>query len=312
MDAQVMNVALITVTPEDAGRMLREFPYERQRPINLDTVAFYAEIMAAGDWFPGEDIEIAHAPNEDGAIQGHLLNGQHRLSAVFMGNVPIVFTIRHIMFPDMDGVARRYGSIDMQKKRSVVDQNRALGMPERLGLNEVDTKSLTSAIPFLENGFKHGSKYLMTPSERIGKSFLYASAMQLIHTYMEGGVTRLTYQMHRVGPLAVALATVFEARKTYGDDRTREFWNGVVRDDGLKMGDPRKVAVRALFEHLQGAVGKRRDSQEYTARALINCWNGWIEGRDMKQTRVPDVRGAVEILGTHFDGKALKDATTAD
>lgn len=302
---EVINSAVTTLDARQAQEMLDAFPYVLQRTINTANVAYYAESMKAGKWMISDPITIAHAPDDNGHMAAYLVNGQHRLHAVIEAKVPVTFVIQHIMHEDLDEVARLYGVLDTQKTRSIRDMGRAMRLADKFAMSEWDTKHLLSALPFLHNGFKRGSKYLFTPDCKLEMFGEYAPFMRVATKYFQGGNIKLQHQARRSGPLSVALITIRDARQVYGGEKVLNFWSAIVRDDGLKLGDPRKVAVRVLFDSVHGPIAARRDSQEYTARAIASCFNGWVEDRRMSNARVIDVRGDVYIAGTRFTKKGI-------
>lgn len=79
-----MEVAIVNITPEMAKRMLEKNPYNRN--ISKRTVETYAEAMRRNEWHSnGESICF----DED----GNLINGQHRLAACVLANVPFCSTV---------------------------------------------------------------------------------------------------------------------------------------------------------------------------------------------------------------------------
>jgi hypothetical protein len=106
--------------------------------------------------------------------------------------------------------------------------------------------------------------------------------------------------------MAVGLVTFDESSAVYGDKKIEEFWLGLGKDDGLRIGDPRKAARVYLFEEssrprleLGGSV-----KQAYTARYVANCFNAWIEGRNIRNSAVRgDALSPIFIRGSRFKGK---------
>lgn len=76
-----MYSEVITITPELAAKLLKEFNYNN-RNINEIRARLYAEQMKAGKWRLTHQ-GIAFAKN------GHLIDGQHRLEAVVRANIPV-------------------------------------------------------------------------------------------------------------------------------------------------------------------------------------------------------------------------------
>lgn len=298
---RVINVVVVDLSPDDAARMLKEYPYSRQRVLKLDRVNYYRHLLETGKFQPGMDIEVGYAPDENGVKSGYLLNGQHRLTAVAESGIGAQFTLRHFECVDLEELAHRYGATDTQAVRTLRDQARALDLPGKYDLIPSEVHTLLAAVPFMHNGFLPSRRLIHGPEERVAMCEEYVEAFKRMRPCLEAGDARIMGQMRRMGPMAVALATFHDAYAHYGEKITM-FWRGIAQDDGLKVGDPRKVAIRALLD-AQGVVNNKgaRISQAYTARAIANCWNAWAEAREIASTRVPDPTGPILLVGTRYN-----------
>jgi hypothetical protein len=79
-----IEFAVEKITPSAAKSLLNE--NQTNRPISLGRIQHYANDMKAGNWkVNGEAIVFADT--------GRLLNGQHRLRAVMMADVPVEMTV---------------------------------------------------------------------------------------------------------------------------------------------------------------------------------------------------------------------------
>lgn len=100
-----MRTEILTITPEMAKEMLRS--NKSNRKLRNHIVKMYAKQMVDGDWhLTGQGITFG--------IDGQLLDGQHRLSAIIYADVPV----KMLVIYDADVVA----TYDCGLKRSVVDQ----------------------------------------------------------------------------------------------------------------------------------------------------------------------------------------------
>lgn len=311
-NVKTISVAFGNLGPAEAQQMLDEFPYDRQRDLNMNTVISYAEQMKAGEWSPGLDIEVAFAVAADGVMHGFLLNGRHRLNAVILSDTIQEFTIRHVAAESMEHVAWRYGVIDIQKRRSMRDTSKALQLAEAFDLTQRNTNCLLAAVPFMLNGFKRGSHYLLSSRGRVEAATEFAGTMARVGEYLIEGIPTLAEQTRRLGPLGVALVTTADAMPVYGEVTVAEFWKGVVADDGLHNDDPRKVVVRALYDTKHGDGAQRRDSNERIARVCAAAWNAWVQHKPLKRAIVQDINSDILILGTRFKGKGVKDGEKAN
>lgn len=311
MNVRTISVAIVNIDPAYAQKLLDDFPYDRQRDLNTNTVIGYAEQMKNGEWGPGFDVEVAYAIGPDGAMHGYLLNGRHRLNAVILSETTQEFTLRFVAGETMEDVAWRYGQIDRQKRRSMMDTQRALGLPDILGLSQHNTRVLVAAVPFMLAGFRRGSHAAYSQPTQIALATNFGGAMERVIGYFAHGIPLLVAQSRRLGPLGVALVIAQDASVTYGEEKVADFWRGMVADDGLRNDDPRKVLARALYDTKHGEQSQRRDSNERVARVAALAWNAWVEGRVMKRAVIQDINSEVVILGTRFSKKGIKDGEKA-
>lgn len=301
---QVRKMEVVTIDRHAAQRMLEEFPYMRQRDLNSRQVEFYAEQMSAGLWQPFSDIEVVLMKNGDGSEHSFLVNGQHRLYAVIEADVAVDFVVKTVAVENETELGQRYGTIDIGRVRSTSDFARAIDLGHELGFKEYYITQLTSALTAIENQFKRSGRYSISPFHKMEMVRDYAKEGRQYFTLTAGGVAHVTRQMRRAFPLAVALCTLRESTQIYGEDKVRRFWSGIAFDNGLQAGDPRKVANRHFLEVALGAATKgARISPTYTARYIANCFNAYVEDRELKQSRVVDPIAPIDINGTKFKGK---------
>lgn len=118
-DSQLSSSGGITynlelVTPEQAKKWV-EMNAENQRKLKEDVVLGYSRDMLSGRWRLTPDSPVSFDWN------GRLINGQHRLSAVTVANIPIQFIVSRGWSPDV------IECIDQGKSRTDVDRAHAKG-----------------------------------------------------------------------------------------------------------------------------------------------------------------------------------------
>lgn len=302
---KITRLGVAHIGPDKAKQMLETYPYERQRKINRNTVAYYAELMREGKWQPGSMIEVAFAPNGDGKAHGHLVNGQHRLHAVIEAETTVEFVLKHLDCANNEELGFAYGNIDTGRARNTADLLRAVNLTEEIGLNEHDARRLGAAVAFVDAGFRRANKFAILPHERIELVRRYAVAARFFVDLIAGAPRGIGKAIRRVSSFGLGLVTLDEACGVYGQERIEQFWTGVTFDDGLRVGDPRKLAHRHILESGQRSVSTRRApiSPEYSARFLANCFNAWIEDRELTMTRVLDATAPININGTRWRGR---------
>lgn len=298
------TVEVKTIDRPEAARMLSAFAYDRQRQVNTHYVNYYATMMKSGEWLPGTEIAIAYAPDGNGQVRGSLVNGRHRLLAVIEADVPVDFAVKSFDCSGDTEVAKIYGTTDIGRSRNINDYIRALSIEHEFGFPPSYTNKLGVAVSFMQAGFRTPNRTEITPEERVRQMRRYSVAASAYEEILTDIGTRSCYvKMKIAGVMSVALVTLDEATRTYGDDKVANFWIGMGRDDGLRIGDPRKTANSHLFEvGISAAAKNRRASASYTARYLANCFNAWVENREIKYTRVPDANAPISITGTSFKG----------
>lgn len=101
-----MKAEVMTITPEKAKELLKGNLTNRQ--ISKSVVNLYANDMKSGNWkLGGQGISISKT--------GRLLDGQHRLSAIIVANVPVAM----LVCTDVDDTNVNF---DTGKKRTITDQ----------------------------------------------------------------------------------------------------------------------------------------------------------------------------------------------
>ncbi|PYJ11254.1 MAG: hypothetical protein DMF06_03320 [Verrucomicrobia bacterium] len=130
----------------------------------------------------------------------------------------------------------------------------------------------------------------------------YAIAASIYVELIAGASGRISNLLRRAASMAVGIVTIDESISVFGDKKVEDFWTGIAKDDGLHLVDPRKVAHTHLIEtSMRGGKGKNA-SPYYSARYIANCFNAWVEGREIKFTRVNDAKAPILIAGTSFKG----------
>lgn len=121
-----LNVTLETITPQVAGDWLEK--NTRNRKLNDRTVQILARAIRRGDWkLNAETMKFSRG--------GMLIDGQHRLSAVIVADMPI----QSLVAWDVD--ENVFDTIDTGKRRSTADVMHLRG--------EVNTNQLAAALRLL-------------------------------------------------------------------------------------------------------------------------------------------------------------------
>jgi len=265
--------------------------YEHQRPIRGHHVAGLNVEMRQGTFRQSTDICL-------GVVHGKkmLMDGQHRLLAACMCDIPQQFTIKEYHLDSMAQFASLYATFDRHLIRSHMDAMGAFGAAEEAGVTKSFIRRAISAFPLLSTGFgpriQHWSQPIMRSSNIRYKMLL--DWKREIHFYSDdltgskdaGSVKG--NMMLRQAVMALAFVTY-----RYQQEKAHEFWSGIARDDGLKVGDPRKVALNFLFNNDTHAY-----SPSMYCRFLASAWNSFYASKERNNMRSGNAGNPIHIAGT--------------
>lgn len=296
------NVSVQVVTPEAASRMLTANEYEFQRPIKSWFVRFLANEIKRGAFKQDTAIELCTVNGKD-----LLTDGRHRLSAIVEAGISQRMVVVKRVLRDDDAVALDYSRTDKGVRRITSDDYRAFQLGTELGLSDTDLNRYGSAIAMINSGFMVANQGKLHTSDRLKMMRDYNDACSNYLEVIAGTDKSLRSRLMRAATLSVALVTFRYSSTAYGD-KIEKFWHGVAWDDGLRVGDARKVANRHLLETgmtggAAGITSHRVASPAYSSRFLAQCFNAYVENRQLKQTKIYDARKPIVILGSPFNGK---------
>lgn len=293
------DVSVKIITPDMAASMLARMSYEHQRRINTKDVEFLADEMRRGAFKQDTVIELS-------SVNGRwlLTDGQHRLSAVVASQRDQRFVVVRRMLQSYDDLAMDYTRTDKGRRRSVFDDYSVLSIDTELGLTQTQVNKFGAAANMIINKFR-GPRGKIHTDDRLRIMREYNDAYGTFLEIAAGCDAPVRVAIERAATLAVALVTFRYSVETYGN-QVEEFWTGTVWDDGLRIGDPRKVANKHMMAvSMSGGNSMSRSivSPSYSSRYLAACFNTFIEGKSRKFVRVPDMSSSIVILGSPFDGK---------
>lgn len=292
---QSAMVSMTTVDVEMALSFLEKYSYERQRPLNEHTVHIYRDAIKEGNFTKGSQMHIAYTP--DG--KGYLINGQHRLWAIIEAQMPLQISLLESQVDSIEEIDRLYYREDANQRRTLTDSIRATSMSANTGLSAHFLKKLAAAVKVIElNGFRDtaGSRGIISADKALK---LIGPWMDVAHIYRELVEAMRPCdrnRMTRAAIMAPALAILRDAG-TQGYD----FWMGVALDDGLKRGDPRKTLLDFIWK-AESNKGKSRLTVAFTARAVANAWNAYVEDRELTTIVIPQAQleAPIDLLKTKF------------
>ncbi|MFE5871607.1 hypothetical protein ACFQ6V_23585 [Streptomyces roseifaciens] len=251
-NTSVPSSSVVLVTPEVAQGWLNL--NTRNRGIRPKAVAGYARDMAAGQWaLNGEAIKFA--------IDGSLLDGQHRLHAVVEAGVPVLL----LVVTGLDAAAQE--TMDSGRRRTTADAFRLRG--------EVHSKVLSSVLRrvWMWDQGDHRFSGAATPTtaecadllvERpeIRRSAEIAGRINTTFRYIPQSVTGTAH--HLLSRVDSGQAVWFFAR--LGDGAELPFGHPILT-----------LRTRAMTERAD-----RRSVPDYRYLAyLIRAWNAVRDGREL-------------------------------
>jgi hypothetical protein len=299
-DAKEIVSTVRLIGPQEAAHMLETMKYKYQRTINRTHVKALAEEMIAGRFVDATTIRIAYLGSDS-----HLIDGQHRLSAVVMAKKPQIFTVLEEVASDADYIAWAYGNIDTGRGRSYGDLFRPIGMQDRTGLTATQVNNLSAAVDILIGGMVRATPgNRATKADRVRIVELYAPYMQEYASLSRNAPKTVARALNRGYVIAVAMVSLRWRTKAAGFS-TELFWSGVATDDRLAAKDPRKAVHKHLSNTtMRGGVAHVNGSSTttaYGARYIANCYNAYLTGKERSQSKVPDETAPFKMIGVPSD-----------
>jgi hypothetical protein len=208
---------------------------------------------------------------------------------------------------DEADVALDYTRTDQGKRRTVSQNYAVLRLGDELGLTNTWINALGAAVALMNNAWKTAAQYKLHTDDRLRMIREYAPFCEQYIEATAGKPKELTSAFNRSATLAVGLVTFRYSSEVYGIEKVDEFWSGTAVDDGLRRGDPRKVALDHLKTAYLSGGGRYKYNNAvtpaYSARYLAKCFNAWIENdENVRFKRVDDATKPIKILGSPFLG----------
>lgn len=291
-DVKRLRSEVVVVDPAMAKTLRSSCHFERQRPINARNVERLAVEMRRGWFIPGTPIFFAVLP--DGSMR--IVNGNHTLEAVSEADVSLPLVFIYARVDDIEGAARIYASMDLQKMRTWSNALQALGLSGEVPMSNY----VLPAIGILMAGFKADQTNVEATSSRtarFGKVDEYKEAAALLHASWTSAPLTNQRLLRRAAFMAVALETA-----RYQPSTAVEFWGGAAKDDGLAANDPRKALLRYATNNKAMGAGERNSH----CKAAGLAWNAFFAQRKLEVCK-PNAMGDFRLSGTPWhNGKPGK------
>lgn len=274
-----MYTTVATVTPREAKEWLETKNFHNNRPMSEATVRKYSQEMKAGRWkVNGESIIFS--------ASGRLLNGQHRLKACIMANVP--FTTVLVKGADDD----TFDTIDDGKSRNLGDVLAIRG--------EHGAYALASGLRFV---WEYGSGQFLSH----GGSRKIISTKQLLEKLLDKhqglrASAKLCKALEKkpggllLPPsLSIGLHYLFSLVHA---EKADEFFSSFQSGQHLGADSPILLLRAKLIAGSKEATAIRREAM-YTYTVM--SWNAYVEAKPLKRMVYAAGSKMVEIAGLPVD-----------
>lgn len=270
---------VVDVTPELAKFILDEYG-DFNRPVSKSTVERYASLMIRDEWNLQDTIEFN--------INGKLVNGYHRLWAVFISGKTVKLRLRY------GAAIQTFATYDVGKTRTGSD---TIIIGAGLINEEVkpkDSRLLSSSVPWIvwyESGYDSQSYKLSNEFKEQFYVNRYSESEGVNHDDVQEGI-KIARVAKKVlsGYDAIVLGLfVLGANTPLMKGANRTFWKGVATGQNLSAGDP-ALAFREKIQ--RDVVGLRKMGgklkQDPVFLLGLKCMRIAFEGGDVQRLHTPD------------------------
>ena len=279
----------IVLTPGLAQELLQRSRYDRQRLLDKNNVAGFLDRITKHKFRENTNIEVCITPDS----QMHLVDGQHRLTAIARQSQPLPVCIQFCFVENSAAIQARYNSHDSAgKPRSLRDLIGNIG--EEIGIGSKDADLMAVAVNHIRFGFVNisGSEIAKKMSKKDGEEVCammreWATEARILFDIYRSAGNIPSRKVFYVGPvIGVALATLRYQLNA------NEFWKMAILDDGLHQGDPAKTLLNWLLSDAGRAA-----TPTIRARACSAAWGAHYEGRRLTKMCTGS-RKSLVIAGT--------------
>lgn len=275
-----VKTTIEVITPDMAKEYLTHNIVNRKP--NKGQVAYYARMMSEGKWLlNGESIVFDN--------KGNLSDGQHRLMAVMMANVPI----QSVVVRDVDCEA--FTTIDQGKARSAKDSFSVKGIPNGVKVASAIRKfiimgrlekmaSLKSIDFTTTNGNDKGK---VSTQEHLDEYNLRPEFWQGECTFGSSCYDRCRI-MNATDVMAIS--AYLQLVKGYNAEVVHDFFTQVFYEECCEN-NTLALFRRMVVNDAMSAKGVRMTTM-YKTQLLIKCWEAFKKNREYKVLRwVKEVEG---------------------
>lgn len=295
------NPAMMRVTADMATQWLETMKYDHQRSIRQRHVEFLADEMRRERFIQGTQIRFVSLGG-----QRMLVDGQHRLWAVVTSEIPQYFSVLTTRVENKEEAAWIYGNTDVGMRRTGSDLHGALDLENEFRITKTQLAAFSASIIYMTAGCLRINKSIVTHRDDIVRLMrLYAPFARQYFDLTIDCEKRVGISLRRAATMGVGLLTMrfsLPYAESRGDPSVAAFWTGAIFDNGIQIGDARKLVNR----HLQNAriistfaqpPGSSIVTADYSSRYIAVCFNAYMGRRDLKHGKVLDAKSPLNLYG---------------
>jgi len=280
----------LLVTPAVAKRILSDLNYVHQRDIEPPHVKVIGYLMQNRMWTQGSQLAFGRL---DGEL--HLMNGQHRLTAVVETGIPIEFQVLIVDVNTAEELHELYTRYDTtQRERKGGEVLNALNLPAQWGFSKSFANDVVGASVVIANGMRkpvYTRDPLLTSCHefRVQLAESWWPIARELKELRRGADSDVSKRLFKAGFLSVMLVTM-----KHQPAKARVFWRRVMDNSGLVRETPEHT-----FVNLVNRNSWKGDQDSCIAAAML-AWNAAYAGKKLVQIH-PDGCKHRKVLGTPFE-----------
>jgi len=280
-------VKRVVITPEMATFWIDRYKYSKQRKVSIYQVRKLCNSIAIGEYNEQTVICFALVDNKY-----YLIDGQHRLLAVIKSNTAVASNVSVKSFDNMDDVSIAYATIDIGGPRG---QNASMGYLEgKTQLSKSEIGWTKAAIRKIYTGFKPRSDAVMlTP-------LIIADLVIEWEKYALDYLRCINFGENKKKLVKSSLFALGMITFKYSNELSHEFWKQVSYNDGLKIGDPRRVTIRHINENYRISQSSNMLTPYVFTMIIERTWMHFVKGNEIRRVRV-DPQGILSVYSTLYN-----------
>jgi hypothetical protein len=289
------------VTPKEAENIFQNLNHDRNRRFDARRADSIAYAMMEGD--VDETETVVFCVWEEKTI---LVDGQHRMWSVTQLDEDWEFTVNYKKVDTFEEVCATYAGQDLGSSRSTSECARSMYLDDKIGVSKRVFNIGLSAAKLINVGFRSGKTNEMNRiikcNRRTNETALdYKKELRMFDELQKKGVKDVKDKFMNAPTIAVALITL-----RHQPNKATEFWGEMLKDDGLKQGDPRKALLVFVGEVKEKDVTLRGHER---ALHVAMAWNAFYSCRNMRRIKRKEnliTPVGLAISGTPWDGDKLE------